>query len=163
MPNYRINHMAVKHARELIDDGKVDVDTEWSDAAPSTADGNAEIEKHGWTGYAAWHLALDQDANDETKPRRVDGTADPSRAAERACVAPGLGGRLLDDDVVARAHALVGRRARFAAALGGELLGDALANVFVRRQAARRALAQPYEMQSEIGAERPRPIARRQL
>lgn len=50
MPNYRINHMAVKHARELIDDGKVDVDTEWSDAAPSAADGNAEIEKHGWTG-----------------------------------------------------------------------------------------------------------------
>lgn len=69
MPNYRVNQQAVTHARELIDAGKVDVETEWSDAAPSADDGNAEIEKHGWDGYAAWHLALDQDANEETKGR----------------------------------------------------------------------------------------------
>lgn len=69
MPDYRVNKDAVKQARKLIDDGKVDVDTEWSDAAPSAADGNAEIEKHGFEGYAAWHLAIDPDASEETKGR----------------------------------------------------------------------------------------------
>ena len=69
MPDYRVNDDAVTHARKLIDDGKVDVDTEWSDAAPSAEEGNAEIEKHGYEGYAAWHLALDPDASAETKRR----------------------------------------------------------------------------------------------
>jgi hypothetical protein len=69
VPRYRVNEDAVKHARQLIDDGKVDVDTEWSDAAPSADDGNAEIEKHGYDGYGAWHLAVDPDASEETKGR----------------------------------------------------------------------------------------------
>lgn len=69
MPTYRVNDDAVKQARQLIDDGKVDVDTEWSDAAPSADDGNAEIEKHGYEGYGAWHLAVDPDASEETKGR----------------------------------------------------------------------------------------------
>ncbi len=69
MPTYRVNEDAVKRARKLIDDGKVDVDTEWSDAAPSADDGNAEIEEHGYEGYGAWHLAIDPDASEETKGR----------------------------------------------------------------------------------------------
>ena len=69
MPNYQVNKDAVKQARTLIDDGKVDVETEWSDAAPSADDGNAQIEKHGYEGYAAWHLAVDPDASEETKGR----------------------------------------------------------------------------------------------
>ena len=69
MPTYRVNDDAVQQARKLIDDGKVDVDTEWSDAAPSADDGNAEIEKHGYDGYGAWHLAVDPDASAETKGR----------------------------------------------------------------------------------------------
>ncbi|WP_040339355.1 hypothetical protein [Candidatus Blastococcus massiliensis] len=69
MPTYRVNQDALTQARKLIDAGTVDADTEWSDAAPSADDGNAEIEKHGWGGYAAWHLALDQDANEATKAR----------------------------------------------------------------------------------------------
>ncbi len=69
MPTYRVNPDAVTQARKLIDDGKVDVDTEWSDAAPSADDGNAEIEKHGYEGYGAWHLAIDPDAGEETKGR----------------------------------------------------------------------------------------------
>ena len=67
MPTYRVNKDAVAQARKLIDAGKVDVDTEWSDAAPSADDGNAEIEKRGYEGYGAWHLAIDPDANEETK------------------------------------------------------------------------------------------------
>jgi hypothetical protein len=69
MPNYRVNKDAVAQAEKLIDAGKYDDTTEWSDAAPSADDGNAEIEKHGYEGYAAWHLAIDPDASEETKGR----------------------------------------------------------------------------------------------
>jgi hypothetical protein len=69
MPNYELNDAAVAQARKLIDRGAVDQQTEWSDAAPSADDGNTEIEKHGWDGYAAWHLAIDPEANEETKKR----------------------------------------------------------------------------------------------
>jgi hypothetical protein len=69
VPTYEVNEDAVAHARKLIDAGTFDDETEWSDAAPSADDGNAEIEEHGWDGYAAWHLAVDRDANDETKAR----------------------------------------------------------------------------------------------
>jgi len=69
MPTYRVNEDAVSKARELIDAGKYDDATEWSDAAPSADDENAEIEKHGYEGFAAWHLAIDPDASEETKGR----------------------------------------------------------------------------------------------
>ena len=69
MPNYRVNKDGVAQARKLIDAGKVDADTEWSDAAPSADEGNAEIEKHGYDGYGAWHLAIDPDASEDTKKR----------------------------------------------------------------------------------------------
>ena len=81
-------------ARELIDAGKYDDDTEWSDAAPSADDENAEIEKHGYEGYGAWHLAIDPDASEETKGRYKfpygdfsqgqPGRAHPRQAARRA-------------------------------------------------------------------------------
>ena len=64
MPEYRVNQDAVAQAEKLIDAGKYDDETEWSDAAPSVDDGNAEIEEHGYEGYAAWHLAIDPDAVD---------------------------------------------------------------------------------------------------
>ena len=69
MPDYELNSGAVAHARELIDAGTYDDTTDWSDAAPSADDGNTQIEKHGWDGYAAWHLAVDPAANEETKKR----------------------------------------------------------------------------------------------
>jgi hypothetical protein len=66
---YRVNEDGVAKARELIDAGTYDDTTEWSDAAPSADDANAEIEKHGYEGYGAWHLAVDPDASEETKGR----------------------------------------------------------------------------------------------
>jgi len=69
MPNYRVNKDGVAKARELIDAGTYDDSTEWSDAAPSADDGNAEIDKHGYDGFGAWHLAIDPDASEETKGR----------------------------------------------------------------------------------------------
>ena len=69
MPTYRVNDDAVKQARKLIDDGRYDDTTEWSDATPTADDENAEIEKHGYDGFGAWHLAIDPDAGEETKQR----------------------------------------------------------------------------------------------
>jgi hypothetical protein len=69
LATYRVNKDAVAQARSLIDAGKYDDTTEWSDAAPSADDGNAEIEKHGYEGFGAWHLAIDSDASEDTKGR----------------------------------------------------------------------------------------------
>ena len=69
MPSYRVNEDAVAQARKLIDAGTFDDATEWSDAAPSAADENAQIERHGYDGYGAWHLAVDPEAGEETKKR----------------------------------------------------------------------------------------------
>ena len=71
MPNYELNHAAVRHARELIDAGSFDDSSDWSDAAPSTDDGNRVIEEEGWDAFAAWHLAVDPEANEETKKRHA--------------------------------------------------------------------------------------------
>ena len=69
MPEYQVNKDAVTQARKLIDSGKFDDTAEWSDAAPSADDGNAEIDKNGFASFAAWHLAIDPDASEETKGR----------------------------------------------------------------------------------------------
>ena len=69
MPSYRVNKDAVAQARKLIDVGTFDDVTEWSDAAPSADDENAEIDAHGYDGYGAWHLAIDPDASEETRGR----------------------------------------------------------------------------------------------
>lgn len=69
MPTYDVNEPAVKQARSLIDDGKFDTSTEWSDAAPSTDDGNKVIDDKSYDGYGAWHLAIDPDASPDTKGR----------------------------------------------------------------------------------------------
>ncbi len=69
MPDYRVNEDAVAQAKKLIYAGAYDDETEWSDAAPSADDENAEIERNGYDGYGAWHLAIDPDASEETKGR----------------------------------------------------------------------------------------------
>jgi hypothetical protein len=69
MPTYRVNDDGVAQARELIDAGRHDDSTEWSDAVPSAEQENEEIERHGHTGWGAWHLAVDPDAGEETKAR----------------------------------------------------------------------------------------------
>lgn len=69
MTKYRVNDDAVKHARTLIDAGKYDDTTEWSDAAPTAGDANDEIDAHSFDDFAAWHLAENPDASEGTKGR----------------------------------------------------------------------------------------------
>lgn len=69
MAKYKVNDDGVTHARKLIDDGKVDSETEWSQTAPSTDEENKEIDKEGYDGYGRWHIAIDTEASEETKSR----------------------------------------------------------------------------------------------
>ncbi len=69
MAKYKINKPAIDKARRLIDAGKYDDETEWSDAAPSADQENDEIDSHGYDGYGEWHLAIDTDASQDTKSR----------------------------------------------------------------------------------------------
>ena len=69
MPSYRLNDAAVRHARKLIDDGSVDVETGWSEGKPSPDEGTAEIDAHGYDAYGLWFLGIEPDASEETKER----------------------------------------------------------------------------------------------
>ena len=66
---YRVNDDAVRKARDMIDANQYDVDTDWSDAAPSTDESNDKIDRDGYDGYGEWHLAIDTEASEETKDR----------------------------------------------------------------------------------------------
>ena len=57
-----LNQPALRHARALVREGKVvkDERDDWSEAAPSSADENAFLEKEGWTAYSNWHLGIDK-------------------------------------------------------------------------------------------------------
>ena len=69
MPTYRVNRRAVSHARKLIDAGKIVADSDWGAVQPRADDENQFLERRSWADYAAWHLALTDGANDETKAR----------------------------------------------------------------------------------------------
>jgi hypothetical protein len=83
MPKYELNDAAVRHARKLIDAGSSDESSDWSEAAPSTDDGNRVIEEKGWDAFAAWHLAVDPEANEETKKRYAVQEARPAAGPRR--------------------------------------------------------------------------------
>jgi hypothetical protein len=67
--SYSLNEDAVTHAAALIDAKQYVLDSDWGDVQPDAAAQNAFLEKHTWTEYAGWHLALTDGANDETKAR----------------------------------------------------------------------------------------------
>lgn len=69
MATYRLNEVAVKHARKLIDAGTYDDTTDWSEAAPSADDANKEIDKESFDEFAEWHLGINLDASEGTKGR----------------------------------------------------------------------------------------------
>ncbi len=69
MATYTVNEDAVGRCRALIDARQYVLDSDWGDVQPSAAQQNAYLESHSWDDYAAWHLGLTADANDETKAR----------------------------------------------------------------------------------------------
>lgn len=69
MPRYEVNDAAFKHARELIERRQYILRSDWGERQPSAADQNRFLRSHAWDEYAAWHLGLTVDRNDETKAR----------------------------------------------------------------------------------------------
>jgi hypothetical protein len=113
MPDYRVNQAAVRQARRLIDDGRCDDRTEWSEAAPDAAAANDVIDREGFDAFAAWHLAEDPEASEGTKGRYAFPYGDlaPCRVPTRACERRGQGVLLHDaiekaaDDLLQRLDA----------------------------------------------------------
>lgn len=87
MSSYTLNRRAVTHAKELIDRGRVVLDSEWNEAQPSAEDENAYRATHSWKEYAAWHLGLTDGANDETKARHAFVVGDFERIHRSALIA----------------------------------------------------------------------------
>ena len=69
MASYAVNPLGVEHARELIDARRYVLESDWGRVQPRAAEENAYLEKHSWAEYGAWHLALTEGANEETKAR----------------------------------------------------------------------------------------------
>ena len=87
MASYKLNRGAVAHARKLIDDGKVVLDSDWGEAAPTADDENKFLKSHSWTEYADWHLGLTDGATDETKSRYAFVFGDLKRIHRTALIA----------------------------------------------------------------------------
>jgi hypothetical protein len=66
-----LNREALAHAEKLLADGEVvrDERDDWSEHAPSAADENDFIDKHGYAEFAKWHLGVDRSKSEETKGR----------------------------------------------------------------------------------------------
>jgi HK97 family phage prohead protease len=62
----KVNNKGVSHAKSLIKEGKVDKTSDWSFDAE---DGNKILGDGNWNEYAKWFLAIDTEANEETKAR----------------------------------------------------------------------------------------------
>ena len=69
MPKYLVNEAGVAHARELIAARRYVLRSEWGRVQPTAEDENAFLGRHSWAEYGAWHLALTEGANEETKAR----------------------------------------------------------------------------------------------
>lgn len=66
---YDVYPAAVKKARALIAARQYVLDSDWGEVQPNAQAGTAYLDRHAWDDYAAWHLGLTVDANDETKAR----------------------------------------------------------------------------------------------
>lgn len=69
MSKYEVNAAGVRKAQRLIGEGKVDASTDWGEAQPSSDEENDFIDANGHDAFGEWHLAIDPDANEETKAR----------------------------------------------------------------------------------------------
>lgn len=101
----KLNRTALDHARELIGKSRIarDERDDWSEHAPSAADENAFIEKHGWDEYALWHLGEDTDASEETKGRYSFPYGDFARVHRCAVISLESRAAQNDHDEIARA------------------------------------------------------------
>ena len=65
----RLNQGAFEQAKSLIRAGKVNKDSDWSEAQPSPTEENDLLESEGWESYTTWFLGIDPEASEQTKER----------------------------------------------------------------------------------------------
>ena len=87
MARYTVNPDAVAQAERLIRAKQYVLDSDWGEVQPGAEEQNAYLEKHSWEEYAAWHLGLTEDANDETKARHAFVCGDFRRVHRTALIA----------------------------------------------------------------------------
>lgn len=87
MSSYRVNDGGVAKARTMISSTQYVLDSDWGDAQPSADDENAAIDRNGWAWFGDWHLAIDDDASDETKARYAFPFGDFDRVHRSALIA----------------------------------------------------------------------------
>jgi len=87
VPRYTVNSDAVAHAEQLIRSRQYVLDSDWGDVQPDAEAQNTYLESHSWEQYAAWHLGLTEDANDETKARYAFVLGDFTRVHRTALIA----------------------------------------------------------------------------
>jgi hypothetical protein len=65
----KLNGRGYEHARELIEQGRVELDDrdEWSEHQPSPAEENRFLEQHGFSDYGKWFLGVVEDKSPDTK------------------------------------------------------------------------------------------------
>jgi hypothetical protein len=83
----KLNKQAFEQAKHLIREGKYVTDTDWSEAKPSEQDESKYLDKHGWTDYGKWFLAVDPDENDETKEHHKFPYGDFKKVHRRGVIA----------------------------------------------------------------------------
>lgn len=69
MAKMKLNDAAVRRAKQLIEDGEIREDSDWSEAQPSAQDETRYRDEHGWKAYGEWFLGLDPDEDDDNKGR----------------------------------------------------------------------------------------------
>jgi hypothetical protein len=69
MAEYTVNRGAVAHAKELIENRRYVLNSDWGEVQPKADDENRYLKSHSWDEYAEWHLGLTEGPADETKGR----------------------------------------------------------------------------------------------
>ena len=69
MSRMKVNEDAVAKAKSMIKSHHYVLDSDWSEAQPSSTDENKYLDRHGWGDYGDWFLAIDTDGREETKDR----------------------------------------------------------------------------------------------
>jgi hypothetical protein len=100
---YRVNDSGVAKARELIDAHQYVLESSWSDEAPSADEENADIDRHDWDQYGDWHLAIDNEASEDTKDRFGFPYGDFRRVHRSALIAAKVRASQNDHDAIAEA------------------------------------------------------------
>lgn len=60
---------ALEYARNLIQQGRFDLEGDWASNQPTSADGDVYLTNHSFDEYGNWFLGFDPDADPETKER----------------------------------------------------------------------------------------------